>query len=246
MDWRYKAIVLLVFLFGITIAESKDSFSDIYSKNVQARGGAEVAKSLNTFIYGGELIRGDSLTFHFRIAYKLPNKMIVEYYYGEDTIAVGYDGITAWTLMPKFGYQAVELPVSAINEATTLTINPILKFYNRLDQYANKSKIKISDMDILDSIPQYTMICRDNQNDTEETISVNQTDFLVSTVKTMVNVSKKNLPATVKLADYRMIDSAMIPFHVKIFGEKASIVEVKLSYIELNPKLEDIIFEMPK
>lgn len=244
---KYKAVLLFVFVFGITIAQSKESFADIYSKNVNARGGAEIAHSMKTCIYGGELIREDSISFYFRIAYKSPNKMIVEYYHEGDTIAVGYNGVKGWTLMPRIAFQAIELPASAIDEATTLTINPILKYFNRLDLYTNsKSQIKISNKRLGDTVEQYTLICRTNKNNAEESISINQTDWLVSRVNTMMNLFGETVPASVAISNYRMIDSTMIPFHVKITSGNSSIVEVKLSYMEINPELEDIIFEMPK
>lgn len=243
---KYKVVVLFFVIFGITTALSKDKFSDIYSENMNARGGAELVQSLKTFIYGGELIRGDSLHFHFRIAYKVPNKMIVEYYHDGDTIAVGYNGVKGWTLMPKLTLGIMELPKSSIDEATTLTITPILNYLNRLDLYTNdKSNIKISDTEFNDTIPYYTLTCK-NKDDNEEIIIVNQTDWLVSSVKTTINVSGKILPALVRIDNYQKIDSAMIPFHVKITSGNTSIVELKLSYMELNPELEDIIFEMPK
>lgn len=236
-------IAMLVVLIGI---ESKaQSFKDVYAKNLQARGGETAVQSLNSYIITGKLVREDSVVFNFRAAYKMPNKAIIEYYSEGDTLALAFDGKKGWTLMPQVSMQPFELPEANINEAINFTVMPVIKFFNLLDDY-KKAKVKVSDnKDSVDSVPNYQLMCP-KSNGEAEIVLVNQTDYLISKISTAQTYSQTKQAVTIELKDYKKTGDITIPHYVKIFGKDGNIAEITAETIEVNPILQDIIFEMPK
>ena len=155
-----KTRIILFALFAMLIAgntaTAKENFKDIYAKNVEARGGEALVSSLQTYIITGKLVREDSITFHFRAAFKSPDKSIIEYYHSGDTLAIALDGKQGWTLMPQLGQAPIELPEEKVRESIQLTITPVIQYFNQLDIYkeANnkKSKSKVEVTDNKDSV----------------------------------------------------------------------------------------------
>lgn len=242
-----RIILVFISVFTVYTANSAESFNKILKKNVSARGGAEIIKNLQTYIIGGELIREDSIVFHFRAAFKNPNKMVVEYYQNNDTVAVGYNGLKAWTIMPQISSFSIEIPNSAAEEAIALTVSPILKYFNHLDYLQSlNSKVIVTDTDSIDSLPHFKLVSTRIKNEPIDTVYVNKSTYLISQVNTMYKVAGKHLPVKIEIGDYKLSNELNAPYYVKITNDKSAIVELKLSYLQVNPELEDIIFEMPK
>lgn len=238
------AIIAMLFaLFGIDA--QAQNFKDVYAKNLQARGGETAVQSLNSYIITGKLVREDSVVFNFRAAYKMPDKAIIEYYTEGDTLALAFDGKKGWTLMPQVSMQPFELPEANIKEAINFTVMPIIKFFNLLDDY-KKAKVKITDSkDSVDSVPNYQLMCPKG-NGEAEIVLINQTDYLISKISTAQTYSQVKQAVTIELKDYKKAGDITIPHYVRISGKGGSIAEITAETIEVNPILQDIIFEMPK
>ncbi len=240
-------LIILSIIFIVSTASAKENFKDIYKKNIEARGGNALISSLNSYIINGELIREDSIHFHFRGAFKYPDKSIIEYYLDEDTLAIGFNGKLGWTLMPQIGMNPIELPTDKVKESVLLTITPIIEYFNELDNFKDKSKeIKIIDnKDSINNIPQFMLICPIKDNEAE-IIFINKTDYQISQINTSFTVGDSTQTAIINLSDYRNIQNLNIPHHIKIYNSKTVISEIFVKSIEVNPKLEDIIFDIPK
>lgn len=245
---RFLYLNIIILLAAINIASAGENFDGIYRKNLEARGGSQVVKSAVTYIIEGELRREDSIKFNFRAAYKRPKSIVVEYYQEGDTSALGFDGKLAWTLWPSVSRNVITLPESAANEAISLTVKPVIDYFNRLDYYKSiKADVEVTDRDTLDSIPQFRLVCPDN-NGEAEIICVNKTDNLISQINTNMTVGGKSIPVTISLGDYRKCDGGglVFPHHIKISNGANAVAELNVTLFELNPELSDIIFEIPK
>ncbi|MDD3124574.1 MAG: hypothetical protein PHV24_01910 [Candidatus Kapabacteria bacterium] len=236
-------VMLFVVLAGVCFAES---FNSVYKKNLTARGGADAVKAAKSFIMEGELIREDSIKFNFRVAYKMPKSMVVEYYQAGDTSALGFNGKSAWTIMPSLSQSVIELPATAAEEAMNLTVKPIIDYYNRLDYYKKiNAKVTVTEGDSLNEIPQYRLFCP-GENGAAEVILVNKTDDLISQINSAFKVGGANVPAVIRVDNYMTDGDVTMPHHIKIINGDNSIVELNISLMEVNPVLDDIIFEIPK
>ena len=243
----FRLNILLLFV-AINVAFAGESFNGIYKKNLAARGGEEAVKGAVTYIIEGELIREDSVSFNFRAAYKRPKSIIVEYYQEGDTSALGFDGKLAWTIMPALSHSVIKLPESAANEATSLTVKPIIDYFNRLDYYKSISAdVKVSEfINPIDSLPQYRLICPD-KNSEAEIICVNKSDNQISQINTNMTVGGKTIPVSISLNDYQKCvgGDLVLPHHIKIISGSNAVAELNVTLFELNPELSDIIFEIP-
>lgn len=247
---KFKIAIIAIFwlLVSVDSAFSKENFEQIYSNNLKARGGDSLIASLKSFIITGELIREDSIHFVFRAAYKVPGKSVIEYYLNGDTLAIGYDGKsnTGWTIMPQLSFNTIELPKEKVEESVALTVTPIFEYFNQLDKYQKqKNKVTVADgTDSVNNIPNYKLICQGKGSEAE-IIFVNKTDYLISQINSSFTVGGLTQPAIITLNDYRNINNIMIPHHIKIYNSNTSISEITVQTIEINPPLEDIIFQIP-
>lgn len=243
MKIKIAIIAALIALFGVE-AHSQ-SFREVYEKNLNARGGEATVKSLNTYIITGKLVREDSVDFNFRAAFKMPNKAIIEYYSAGDTLAIGYDGKQGWTLMPQISIAPIELPEANVQEAIGYTVMPIINYFGLLDTYRT-AKVKLSDnKDSVDGVPNYQLMCQ-KPNGEADIVLMNKTDYLISRINTAQTINQYKQAVVVELKDYRKAGDVTMPYYVKISGKKGNIAEVTVETIEVNPVLQDIIFEMPK
>lgn len=243
MKIKIAIIATLLALFGVE-AHSQ-SFREVYAKNLEARGGEAAVNSLNTYIITGKLVREDSVDFHFRAAFKMPNKAIVEYYSGGDTLAIGFDGKKGWTLMPQISIEPIELPEANVQEAIGYTVMPVINYFRLLDEYKT-AKVKVSDnKDSVNGVPNYQIMCP-KPNGEAEIVLLNKTDYLISKINTSQTINQYKQAVVVELKDYKKTGDVTMPFYVKMSGKKGNIAEVTVKSIEVNPVLEDVIFEIPK
>src|SRR5262245_4254215 len=94
------ATMLVVVTGAIAHAESVD---DVIAKNLEARGGADKLKNVQTLRMTGKMVVGPGIEAPFTIEIKRPRRMRFEIVVQGMTIVQTVDGDAGWTIQPMTG-----------------------------------------------------------------------------------------------------------------------------------------------
>jgi hypothetical protein len=104
-DLGVKASFLVfvsIILFGGSIAFAQ-TVDELINKNIEAHGGVEKLKSINSIKMSGKMSMAGGMEAPFTFQKKRPDKIKIEFVIQGMTGIQAYDGSTAWTLMPFTG-----------------------------------------------------------------------------------------------------------------------------------------------
>jgi hypothetical protein len=237
-----KAVYLALFFSFIAAAFSAQSFDGIYMKNYEVRGGAKL-KGAHTYLFNGTIVRDDSVTLGFKVAYKSDSaKFVIKYVIDQDTMTIGYNAAKAWTFAPELSSGIIEIPEKSVKEAYNLNIKPIIEFCAILDYYKNeKYKFKVTENEMLDSVPQIKLQCEKDQN--SDIVYIDPNTFLVSKIFKTITIGERMLPVGISLNDYRKIGDLMFPFEVSTMDGLNRVNYIKLENMEIDLPLPDDLFD---
>ncbi|MGH9316333.1 MAG: LolA family protein [Thermoanaerobaculia bacterium] len=105
------------YLMGLTVglllplAGQAQTADEIIAKNIQARGGMNKLKAIQTLRVTGKMTQGPGLEAPFSLELKRPNNGRMEFTFQGLTAAQAYDGKNGWQIMP-FGGRKDPQPLS--------------------------------------------------------------------------------------------------------------------------------------
>jgi len=87
----------------IALPVSAQTVDEIIAKNLQAKGGLQKLKAVQTARMAGTMTVGPGMEAPFVIEFKRPNQMRLDFTLQGMTGTQAYDGKTGWMLMPSAG-----------------------------------------------------------------------------------------------------------------------------------------------
>ncbi len=234
----YVAIAVAVLATGMW-AQTAD---EIIAKNVQARGGAEKLKSVQSIKTTATLTMGPGMEAPGVMIQKRPGMAHLEFTVQGLTAVQGYDGKTAWQIMPFMGKKDPE-QMSAddskeMEEMADLE-GPLVDYKSKGHQVELLGKEKIEGTDA------YKLKVTLKNGDVQ-TIYVDADSFLEIKEDTKRTVRGTEQEVESAIGDYKEVNGIIFPFAVES-GVKGSAEKQKIttSKIELNVPVDDSIFKMP-
>jgi hypothetical protein len=97
-----RTFVSLLVAFAAAAAASAQSADELIEKNLQARGGREKLKSVQSLRMSGKMMMGE-MEAPFILEQKRPNSVRMEFTVQGMTGVQAYDGATGWAVMPFMG-----------------------------------------------------------------------------------------------------------------------------------------------
>lgn len=233
------SVIALAVLAPSLLAQTAD---EIIAKNVQARGGAEKLKGVQTVKTTAIMTMGPGMELAGTVIQKRPMLARMEFTVQGMTAVQAYDGKDAWQIMPFMGKKDPEL-MSADEAKETEEMadvdGPLVDYKSKGHQVELLGKEKIEGTDA------YKLKLTLKNGDVQ-TIYIDADSFLQ-----IKEVDKRTIRGTEtetesSIGDYKEVNGILFPFAVEnaIKGTDQK-QKITISKIELNVPVDDSIFKMP-
>jgi outer membrane lipoprotein-sorting protein len=235
----WLSIIVLVMLVPCLSAQTAD---EIIAKNVQARGGAEKLKSVQSIKSTATMSMGPGMEAPGILIQKRPALARLEFTVQGLTAVQAYDGKNAWQIMPFMGKKDPEL-MSADEAKETEEMadvdGPLVDYKSKGHQVELLGKEKIEGTDA------YKLKVTLKNGDVQ-TVYIDSDSFLEIKEETKRTVRGSEQVVEAAIGDYKEVNGIMFPFAIES-SVKGSAEKQKLTItkVELNVPADDSIFKMP-
>jgi len=233
------AVLALTVLVPCLLAQSVD---EIIAKNVQARGGADKLKSVQSIKSTATMSLGPGMEAPGLLVQKRPAFARLEFTVQGLTAVQAYDGKNAWQIMPFMGKKDPEL-MSADEAKETEEMadidGPLVDYKSKGHQVELLGKEKVEGTDA------YKLKATLKNGDVQ-TIYIDADSFLEIKEETKRTVRGSEQVVESAIGDYKEVNGIIFPFAVEssIKGSQDK-QKLTITKIELNVPTEDAIFKMP-
>ena len=215
---------------------------EIIAKNIQARGGSDKLKSVQSIKSTATMAMGPGMEAPGVLIQKRGNLARLEFTIQGLTAVQAYDGKNAWQIMPFMGKKDPEL--MSADEAKEMEENadldgPLVDYKSKGHQVELLGKEKVEGTDV------YKLKATLKNGDVQ-TIYIDADSFLEIKEETKRTVRGSEQVVESAIGDYKEVNGIIFPFAVES-GVKGSPQKQKLTItkIELNVPADDSIFKMP-
>lgn len=233
------SIIALAVLAPCLLAQNVD---EIIAKNVQARGGADKLKAVQSIKSTATMSMGPGMEAPGVLIQKRPALARLEFTVQGLTAVQAYDGKQAWQIMPFMGKKDPEV-MSADEAKETEEMadldGPLVDYKAKGHQVEFQGKEKIEGTDA------YKLKVTLKNGDVQ-TMYIDADSFLEIKEVTKRTVRGSEQEVESAIGDYKEVNGIMFPFAVES-GIKGSDQKQKLTItkVELNVPAEDSMFKMP-
>ena len=237
-----KTLVLAAALLVALSATAADlTVDEILAKNLEAKGGADKVKALQSVSFTGNMKMGP-MEFPFTILKKRPEMTKIEFTVQGMTGIQAYDGTTGWMVMPFMGKKDPEVMpadmLSAIKEQAD--------FDGQYIDYAKKgNKVELLGKGDVEGTPAYKLKLT-TQDATETIIYFDAETFLEVKTEGKRKMQGQEIEAETTLGNYQEVGGLIFPFSIETKPKGAPAGQsITITKAELNPTLSDDVFKMP-
>lgn len=234
--------LLLMFLFVSALTASAQNLDEIISKHISAMGGADKLAKLQSVKINAEM---DVMNMKVPIATTIvQNKGFrSETTIQGMTIVQAVNGNSGWTINPMTGQtKATALPEDVVKSMTTET--DITGLYN----YKEKGyTLTLEGEDDLAGAKVYK-VGMTLKNGVKRVNYISKDTFYILKMVVQANVGGKDIMSENMQSDFRQVDGIFYPFtsQVTTSAMPNATMTLKISSLEVNPKIDDSIFTMPQ
>ena len=242
MRRRVSLAAFVVLVLASAAAARAQTVDEIVAKNIQAKGGADKWKSVNTVKMTGK-ISMQGMDLPLTIYAKRPNFNRQEIVLQDKQLVQAFDGTIAWLINPMMGS---DLPQELPGPAADMMKNSA-DFDGALMDYKSKGyTVELVGKETLDGVEVYHLKL------TKKDGSYVQHYFLDAKsgieLKTSVDMDMGTgvkQPLETEMSNYQQIDGIMIPHTVKQSVNGKPVVQMTFEKVEFNAPIEDALFKMP-
>jgi outer membrane lipoprotein-sorting protein len=237
-----KYLLGLAFLGASVVAANAQTVDELIAKNVQARGGLDKMKAVNTVRFSGKMGVGPGIEAPVTLELKRPSQMRMEFTFQGMVGVQAYDGTTGWQIEP-FGGKKDPEPMSPedlkqAQEQADMD-GPLVdyKAKGHTVEFLGKDKLEGSDVfklkvGLKNGDTQYIYLDADSYLE------------IKNESKRMVRGTEVEEESTV--GDYKEVNGLLFPFSLQ-FGARGRPDKQNLTIekVEINPAVDDVRFKMP-
>src|SRR5579859_3912859 len=232
-------IVAGALLVSALYAQTAD---EVIAKNIQARGGMDKLKSVQSIKSTAPMAMGPGMEAPGMLVQKRGNLARLEFTIQGLTAVQAYDGKNAWQIMPFTGKKDAEL--MSADEAKE--VEEMADVDGPLVDYKSKGhQVELLGKDKVEGTDAYKLKVSLKNGDVQ-TVYIDADSFLEIKDETKRTVRGSEQVVESSIGDYKEVDGIIFPFAVES-GIKGSQQKQKLTItkIELNVPADDSIFKMP-
>jgi hypothetical protein len=235
MNLSLRSLFLGIAAIGLAAsvqAEDLKTADEVIAKNIEARGGMEAIKAIQTTRAEGTMTMGP-MQMPFTVEMKRPNQMRLDFSLQGMQASQAYDGTAGWQIMPMMGKLDAE-PMSG---------DELKQFKNQADMdgalvdYKSKgSKVELLGVVDVDGTQAYKLkLTRDDGS--EEINYIDTEYFLAIKTESSTKIQGQDMQGSAILGDYKEVAGTMIPHSITnvITGPMGEIKqEMLITKIETN------------
>jgi outer membrane lipoprotein-sorting protein len=241
MNRRVLSVVACaaVALAGARLAaqNAAQSVDDIVARNVQAKGGADKLQAVQTMKQTAH-VAFQNITGTITVYGKRPNLLRQEMVVGGQKIISAFDGTTAWSVNPFMG-SPDPAPITGPQAAD---IKVQADFDSPLVNYKAKgNELEFIGLETLGTRKVYHLKLTSPEHRVQQVYVDADTSLEIKIV-----ADTQTGPVENELSDYREIQGLKLPFMMKTVSAGNVVAKITVDSIELNPKIDDAMFKMPK
>ena len=239
-----KTFACLALTSLVAAAAWAQTADEIIEKSIQARGGREKIKSIQTLRMTGKMVMnqgGQMLEMPVVLEASRPDKVRTEFTFQGMTGIRAYDGTTGWTVMPLMGKKDPE-PIAG---EELEQIKSQADFDGMLFDYKDKGhQVEYAGKEDLEGTPAHKLkVTRKSGGVAHVYLDAEQ--FLELKVKEKTKIQGQEIEGETAMSDYKQVGGVLFPHTLDIKAGPGTI-SMTFDKIELNPDLPASRFEMPK
>lgn len=246
MKLSLSSLMLGLAVFGASSLVYADDLTDVdavIAKHIEARGGMDVLKAINSTRAEGTMTMGP-MQMPFVAELKRPNQMRIDFSFQGMQASQAFDGTNGWQIMPMMGKL----------DAEPMAGDELTQFKNQADMdgalvdYASKGhKVELQGVVDVDGTPAYKIKVT-RANGTEETDYIDTEYFLVIKTESTIKMQGQEVAGSAIMGDYKEVAGTMVPFSVTNvmtgpMGEMKQ--EMQFTKIDVNVDLPADRFAQP-
>jgi outer membrane lipoprotein-sorting protein len=241
---RYSGLFLLpiTFLFTAAAQESGPSVDDIVNKSIDARGGSDKIKAIQSVKMTGKLVMGGGqMEAPMTLQMKRPSSMRMDMEFQGQSVVQSYDGTTVWTINPFTG--GADAQKMTGDEADDVIDNSDME--GTLVGYKEKGhKIALLGKEDLAGKPAYKLKV-DKKNGKTETIYVDAATFMEVKTVAMRKMMGSDMEMETFVSDFKPVAGVLMPHVIDSKSGGNSLMTLNIDKIEANVAIDDAVFKMP-
>jgi len=240
MKARFFAITLLSFMPAAVAAQTAD---EIVKKTLDARGGIEKIKAVQSQRLSGHVSFTQGMEGTFVVELKRPLKMHVEISVGGQKFIRVYDGKSSGWMINPF---AESKDVQPLPPEDLKNISDESDFDGPLVDYRAKgNQIELVGKEKLDDKPVYRLKLT-NKNGDVRSYFIDASSFLLLKWEGVRKTGDQELPWESFFSDFREIQGLKFPFRIDQGSPGTDIKQtLNAEKIEINPRIDDSRFGKP-
>jgi outer membrane lipoprotein-sorting protein len=218
------------------------TLDEIIAKNIEARGGMEKLKSVQTVRFTGRMTMGPGIEAPITLELKRPNQLRMELVFQGMTGVQAYDGTSGWSLMP-FGGRTDPQPMSP---EETKDAEEQADIDGPLVDYKEKGHtVELVGKDTVEGTEAYKIKVTLKNGDVRY-FYLDSEYFLEIKGEGKRTIRGSEVETETSFGDYKEVEGLMMP-HIIEAGAKGRPEKQKITIekVELNVPVEDARFKMP-
>jgi outer membrane lipoprotein-sorting protein len=237
-----RAALVLLALTAAAAAHAQ-TVDEIIAKNLQAKGGAEKWKSVNSVKMAGKITM-QGMDLPLTVYAKRPNYNRQEIVLQDKQLVQAFDGTTAWLINPMMGS---DVPQELPGPAADMMKNSA-DFDGALIDYKSKGHtIELVGKEKLDGTEVYHLkvTMKGGSHIQHYYLDAKSGIELKTSADVDMGTGQKQALET-EMSNYQQVNGIMIPHTVKQSVNGKPVVQMTIDKVEFNAAIDDSMFRMPK
>lgn len=238
---RKSLTLAAALLFSLSAFAADLTVDQILAKNLEARGGADKLKAINSVRVTGKLKMGP-MEAPLTIVRSRPEKMKLEFTVQGMTGVQAYDGTSGWMVMPFMGKKDPE----AMSADMQKEFKDMADFDGVIFDYAKKGhKVELLGKGDVEGTPAYKVKLT-TKDGNESTIYFDAETFLEVKVEAHRKIQGQEIEAETSIGNYQEFGGMLFPMSLDMKAKGTPMAQSFIfDKVELNPTLDDSTFKMP-
>jgi outer membrane lipoprotein-sorting protein len=228
---------------GLTSAAAWAQTADeIIEKHLQAMGGKDKLKAVQTERISGKMVMGQGMEAPFTMEMARPNKMRMEFTIQGMTGVQAFDGKTGWSVMPFMGKTEPE----AMPDEDVKRMEEQADIDGLLMDYKDKGRqVEYVGKEDLEGTPVHKLKVTQKNGDVVY-VYIDAEQFLQLKQAGKTKIRGQEVESETTFGDFKTVDGLVFPHSIeqKAQGMPSGMV-MTISKVEVNPGLADARFAMP-
>jgi outer membrane lipoprotein-sorting protein len=223
------------------VAASAQTADEIVNKTIQARGGLEKLKAVNTVRMSGTATLGPGLQAPISLQFKRPGAVRMEFTIQGKALVQATDGKTPWAINPFQGTSDAETlsaeDAKDLNEQADID-GPLV------DYKAKGHSVELMGKEDLEGSPVYKLKLTLKSGDVQY-IYVDADSFLELKETTKRSQQGKEIEVETYPSNYKEVNGVLFPYSIESKADGHTVFSATLDKIEVNAPVDDAAFKMP-